>query len=302
MKRFAALLLCGLLLLPAGCAFAARQAAQEGNGYYDLYFRARNLEEAAGGDAIASESSGLRREEGQETQELAQQLIERLLAGPASEELASPFPAATGLLGLTVTGSHASVDLSRSYSVLSGVGLTMADYCITLTLTQLPEIQTVSITVGGQELAYRSTQSFGARDVLLSSTEDVVGTVDVTLYFLDENGSLTGEDRRLNLYEGDTQSERLLQALLAGPETKELTSVIPEDFSVQAVWLEEDTCYVNLPSSVLSSQEARNLPLVIQALARSLLSLDAVQSVRFLLDGEIVDNIGAAAVGQPFED
>ena len=83
-------------------------------------------------------------------------------------------------------GAYAKVDLSSNYRSLSGVALTLADYAITLTLTQLPQIAIVSITVRGQDLAYRDTQTFTARDVLLSSNEDVIGTVPATLYFLDE--------------------------------------------------------------------------------------------------------------------
>ena len=66
-------------------------------------------------------------------------------------------------------------------------------------------IAVVGITVRGQELAYRDTQTFTARDVLLSSNEDVIGTVPVTLYFLNEAGKLAPEERTLDLYEGDTQ-------------------------------------------------------------------------------------------------
>ena len=83
--------------------------------------------------------------------------------------------------------------------------LTLADQAITLTLTQLPDILSVQITVRGQELAYRSKQVFTARDVLVAPEGDVVGTAEVTLYFPDESGVLQPEERTLELYEGDTQ-------------------------------------------------------------------------------------------------
>ena len=99
-----------------------------------------------------------------------------LLKGPLNETLKSPIPSGTTLLSLKVEGTRAFVDLSLAYSTLSGVALTLADCAITLTLTQLPEILSVKITVRGQELAYRDRQVFTTRGVLLAPEEDVVGT------------------------------------------------------------------------------------------------------------------------------
>ena len=174
MKRVWLLLLCGLLLVTSGCAYAAAQMTED--SYYSLYFPVRDLDTANGGDAIQTVASQLSREDDrEEPRQLAEELLHQLLDGPGEDtSLRTPFPVGTVLQDLTVEGAHAWVDLSGAYGTLSGIALTMADYCITLTLTQLPEIRTVSITVRGQELAYRETQNFSARDVLLSSTEDVV--------------------------------------------------------------------------------------------------------------------------------
>ena len=114
----------------------------------------------------------------------------------------------------------------------------MADYAITLTLTQLPQIAVVNITVRGQELAYRDSQIFTARDVLLTSNEDVIDRVTVTLYFLDEAGDLAPEEQTLDLYEGDTQVSAVARALEVGPESRDLQAVQPEGFQGKSVWLE----------------------------------------------------------------
>jgi len=301
-RKLTAILLCAAVLFTSGCAMAAQQVmAQEDT--YDLYFQVRELDDASGGDAIGTESSPIEKRSGRPAEELAESMVTLLLDGPEDESLKSPFPTGTSLQSVTVEGSRAVVDLTMAYSTLSGVALTIADYCMTLTLTQLPEIQTVSITVGGQELAYRSTQSFSARDVLFSSTEDVVSTADVTLYFLNERGGLTGEERTLYLYEGDTLGETLVRTLMDGPEEKGLSSALPEGFTVQTVLVEEDVCYVNLSSSMLEElQEGTVLRPAIRALARSLLSLESVEAVRFLVNGEAVDSIGGVDVSQVIEN
>ena len=185
------------------------------------------------------------------------------------------------------------MDLSAAYSTLSGVGLSLADYAITLTLTQLPDVARVRITVAGRELDYRSRQVFLARDILTVPKEDVVGTVDASLYFVNGDGALTAEARTLNLYEGDTQVSAVVRALENGPETKGLSAVLPEGFKVRKVWLEEEICYVSLSSALLEGQlEPETLSQAVLALEQSLLSLDSVEEVRFLVDGELADTYG----------
>lgn len=152
----------------------------------------------------------------------------------------------------------------------------LADYAITLTLTQLPEISAVSVTVRGQPLAYRDRQIFTARDVLFSSNEDVIDTLNATLYFLDETGGLTPVEMTLDLYEGDTQAGAVVKALLEGTEEKDWLSAIPEGFQVTSVRLEESTCYVDLPTAALPGlPEEADLSLALRALRDSLLSLRA---------------------------
>ena len=207
----------------------------------------------------------------------------------------------TSLLSLEVSGGRALVDVSASYGSLSGVALTLADYAVTMTLTQVPEISSVKITVRGQELAYRNKQTFASRDVLLLPEEDVVGTVQAVLYFLDENGVLAPEERTLELYEGDTQVFAVARALENGPESKKLSAVLPEGFRVRSVWLEEDVCYVNLSSSQLETLAPEaDLQTAADSLARSLCSLDTVDEVRFLVDGEFGRWYGSVDISEPY--
>lgn len=295
--RGSVLLLWAGLLLALVCAACAPADSEAAENSYQLYFRQRDLSASSGGDVFQTEPVEL--EEGLTTQETAEALLKSLLEGPRDELLREILPASTALLSVEVEGSRALVDFSVPYSTLSGVRLTMADYAVTLTLTQLPEITSVKITVQGQELAYRDKQVFTARDVLLSSEEDVVGTVDAVLFFLNEEGGLTEERRTLDLYEGDTQAAAVIRALEGAPETKGLSTALPEGFRVRSVWQEEDTCYVNLSSVLL---DGLDLPLgtALRSLSQSLCSLEAVSEVRFLVDGEFEERYGSVDVSEPY--
>ena len=123
----------------------------------------------------------------------------------------------------------------------------------------------------------------------------------VTLYFLNEAGKLAPEERTLDLYEGDTQASAVIRALEVGPEDRSLQRAQPENFQVKSTWMEEDVCYVNLSSAQLETlPEDTDLTAALEALARSLCSLDTVVEVRFLVDGDFAAEYGGAEIGSPY--
>lgn len=300
-KRWMALLCCVLLIL--GCACLGTAEEEPAETPYILYFQERELQAAAGSGALRKVGARLTETAGMSDEEIAEILMIELLAGPVDETLKRTIPAGTTLSSLEVEGTRAYVDLSSTYGMLSGVALTLADQSIALTLTQLPGILSVKITVLGQELEYRDKQIFTGRDVLLAPEGDVVSTLETLLYFPDETGQLAAEERKLDLYEGDTQVGVVLRALENGPETKELQPVLPEGFRVRSAWLEESVCYVNLSGHLLESlPEDAALEPVLEALGRSFCGLDAVTETRFLVDGEYADDYGGVNIEKPYTE
>lgn len=293
----------GLLLLFLLSACSAR-APENGTGRYCLYFLDGGLTDgnwsaAAGEGALREENSAV--SPGGAPLETAEALLAELLRGPKSENLRPAIPAGTKLSSLDLRGSRASVDFTSPYASLSGVSLTLADYAVALTLTQIPEISLVQITVNGQPLAYRDRQLFTARDVLLAPEGDVVGTVEVRLYFPNANGELTPEERVLSLYEGDTQVEAVAQAAEGVPESRELSAAFPEGFrGVRSVRLEEATCFVNLSAALLEAVPGPALSTALYALDLSLCSLKNVKDVRYLVDGEFLDAYNGVQLTEPY--
>lgn len=294
-KRYLALLACVLLI--SSCAWRGTETESEAEAPYVLYFQERDLESAAGNGVLRREYADLRETEGLDSERIAKALVVELLEGPSDETLKRTIPAGTTLSSLRVEGTRVIVDLSSAYGLLSGIELTLADQSIALTLTQLPEILSVKITVQGEELAYRDRQIFTGRDVLLAPAGDVVGTVDAMLYFLNEEGALTAIRQTLDLYEGDTQTGAVIRAMESASEDKGLVSAFPEGFRTGAVWQEEDVCYVNLISKLaeLLPEDAR-IDLTLDALGQALCSLDSVKEVRFLVDGEYLPYYGSTPI------
>lgn len=288
MKRLLSLLLAALLLGMAVSCGAQEAQTPEGWALYYL----TDTEQCQGGDAIGAEYCALELPE--DPQRAAEQLLARYWQGPKDESLTSPLPTGLQLLSVTVQSGRVTVDVSGQYGTLSGVELTLADSCLTLTLTQLSGIYSVTILVRGRALEYRAEQVLRRRDVLLSTTEDLVGTVQATLWFADEStGVLRSAVTTIPVYEGKTRAESVLDALREPPEG--CVSPVPEDFAFLSVRLEEDVCYVNLSPAGLAALEGGEA-LLLTAAARSLCSLPQVSAVRYLLDGESALRYGAARI------
>ena len=283
MKRIIAIL-AALTLLLAACAAPAEETSPDD---YTLYYAAR-LDDASGEDAIRACGVRIAGGAAMLRTELAERLVAELLTQPEDAGLYTPFPNGTTLQKLTVAGGRATVDLSAQYARLSGVDLSLADYCLTLTLTQLDGIYAVHITANGRELPYRRTQLLTAADPLLSSSEDVLRPIDVSLYFLDlGTGELRAQQQTLALYEGQSRVSAVLDALVRGPEGDDtLRPLLGADFSILSSRTDEGTCYVNLSPLVPLSKDRALQPLVLESIGRTLLSLSGVTEVQFLLDGE----------------
>ena len=100
-------------------------------------------------------------------------LMNALLNGPMDEKLESPFPG-----GVTLENwrwdpeqkGNLQIRLSEQYSGLTDIGLTLADYCIVLTVSQLPGVATVEISSAGHSSNYRTHKIRSVDEVLLTDS------------------------------------------------------------------------------------------------------------------------------------
>ena len=293
-KRRMSLLASLLVLLTACSAPAGPEQGTEGVLVYYLLPE----EEARGADRIGARWESLALPEGADDLAKAQAVVERLMAGPGDESMYSPLPEGVELLGLELRDRTAYVDFSGEIRDLSGVELALADYCLTLSLTALDSVRAVTVTAQGRPLGQQPKQVFYERDVLLSDMGDVLQTVEVSLYFLNADGALAAEKRMLSLYEGQTLAEALVAALLEGPESRELLRAVPEGFAVNYVRVDSGVCYLSLPASSLAllPQDGQTQQMILWSLADSLYSIDSVEEIRLLADGEELKLFGSVPV------
>lgn len=294
MKRILALL-SSLVLLLSLCACTYGKDAADEDGYM-LWF-------AVARDSNRNDSAAVYREmrEWKETPS-AYGLIEALLRGPQSEDLYSPFPANVSLRFLIVEGKTVWVDLSEEYGSLSGIDLTLADYCIALTLCQLPEIENVKITVEGENFHNRNRQTLREGDVLLSGIEEEPDTFLAALYFPDSSGkALTVEYRQVVRTEDRDAVEIVMEELLYGPMEGGGSRSLPAGTRTRSLSVRDGICYVDLSREFVTNapQTAEEAGLTMYALINTLCVRSGVSQVQLLIEGEKVEYYGSVSVRTP---
>ncbi len=274
MKRWIPLL--ALLLLLAGCG---RQTAAE----CLIYYRTSEDDNAVTA-AVNGEECGLSVQRSE-----ISAALELLMANPTDVTLRSPFPAGTKVNGWTLEDGRLTVDFSEQYGKLYGIDLTLADYCVVLTMTQFEGVEEVALTVAGEEVPGRNQQVFRAEDVLLNGDEAQQVVLDVQLCFPLADGSGLGtEYREVRVGEDETPAEAVLQALCDGPTSKKMAAFLPAELGEVKLSVAEGICTVELDEAWQAAmpEDQRSLELTVYALVNSLAELDTVEKVEVLAAGQ----------------
>ena len=300
-KRITAALLAALLVM----SLAACGTQKTGLRLYYPADLSAKYKSVGGSDAITSVLVNWKKVTGDDRgrQQQAQYIMELLLGGCKANGFTSPVPIGTTVRSCTVTGGTVSVDLSGEYNQLMGIDRTIADYCITLSLMQLDGIYAVRLTVDGRLPEDRTNEVYTSGEVLLTSPEDIVRTVKVMLYYPNSGGTLTGEERRLTVYEGETVAQAVVKALAERPMDSYggLRQLLPEGFTALDARVEDGTCYLNLAGSVtaLLPEDNTEQEQMIQGLVDSLCSMEDVNQVQLMVDGEYQMMLGCVPISRP---
>lgn len=134
--------------------------------------------------------------------------------------------------------------------------------------------------------------------------------VEVTLYFANKEYVETGDEslekliaEKRTVEYGDTSlEETVVKELIKGPESEELSTIIPQSINLLGIEVADGTAFVNFSQEGLyggSMQEG----FTISQIVNSLLELDSVDRVQFLIDGEKAESLmGHISIMDPFEE
>jgi spore germination protein GerM len=239
--RPAAVLLAAALLLSAlltGCV-KPNPAENYQNPIFFYYCR-KDAEYASRTGALASEVRDLR-----DPDISIADILKLYFAGPKSEDMTSPFPENLRCEDVSLQDGIVQLHLSNEYSALTGVRLSLASACITMTLSQIDFVKGVQIRTDAGTLSEQGTEDFSVEDFLLQDDSSVNPEQTVTLYFADKgSGKLKAEKRTITYTRQEDLPELALKALFAGPSEPGLSQAIPEGTELVDVSVSGSLCTV----------------------------------------------------------
>ncbi len=195
-----------------------------------------------------------------------------------------------------------AVNLTNQYNELTVGKQLLLISTLVYTFTDLDFISDVEFfTENGTPLTNSGGNTVGSldtTDMLNNPTlvPEKVNRQNIVLYFSDGT-NLVEEERSIQVKQSQTLEYQIVEQLILGPYNSELQAVIPAETKIRDIKTEEDICYVNLSGEFISKTagDNNNNLLSVYSIVNSLTSLDNVNKVQFLIDGEKIAEIP----GQP---
>ena len=299
MNKRIGLALCLLLLLACvflpGCQAQEVLAPNQPDNIYFYYMR-QPLGYGEENGVIGAQSVDLR---GWDVDYL--QLMRLYLNEPTEAGLRMPIPGDVSVLSVTVDNGVATVTMSRNFSQLSGYNLTIAACCITKTLCQFEDIQTVRLRAQNAQLAGDEYLELSEDSAVLTDS-GIDEAVRVSLYFGDAGSRYLLEVmEQVDDVEEAELPAYLVQRLIDGLGINEMQPVLPEGTMLLDASVEDGTCTVDFSADFLLNmpetwQQER---ISIFSVVNTLTSLEQIDQVRILVDGDPVERYLYMDLSQP---
>ncbi len=288
-KALIFLLLTAQLLALFGCG--ARRSDPSGDVSVQFFYAVRDVDSLNLESAVESETRTL----GLNT---LQELLDRYLAGPESEELVSPFPADTQVRDILMEDGSLTLILSGEFFTLMGVEMSVAKCCMAKTVCAYADVPAVILSdeLGSIRMEVRPEHYLLDNDI--TQTEDE----SFAVYFSDsEHRYLIAETRAAILSENETETAYVMRQLFEGPESEQLLGVIPEDAELLSVKSEEGICILDFSRSFYQHElkDAREAYMTVYGIVNTLTSLPDIQAVQFLEEGEPAERYGMFSLSEP---
>ena len=218
-----------------------------------------------------------------------------LLTGFPERGLPAVFLPEIAYYGIFVRNETAvEINFKQGYAQMPDLQKGLCEAALVHTFAGFPGIDRIYLYEEGVPLSSLDrnlTFERKAGDVYLSfvdSTERVV-TQTETLYFFDERrGKLTAVRQNVSRPVYESRGRALLLALQKGPADPGLGSLLDGEITINDVRIRGGVCYVDFDHDFVKaySEKGANKFLLVYSIVNSLTSLEKVEYVQFLINGE----------------
>lgn len=231
-------------------------------------------------------------------EEQLKELLVCLSTEPEKLEYKAPFAMGFQVLGTMLEGGNLQIDVDAAYRELPPITEILVRAAVVRTLTQLPQVSLVMITVEGSPLLDKKENTVGWMNAeqFIDNDGNEINTYEearVRLYFADESGTkLIAADREKH-YSTNTPLERfVVEELIAGPSGR-IEGLFPSvnpGTKIVSVMTKDGICYVNLDETFLAVVNNVSTDVSVYAIVNSLVELSSVNKVQIMINGEVPSN------------
>ncbi len=220
------------------------------------------------------------------------ELLNTLATTPAKLEYKAPLNMGFQVQSVEINMGKVHLDVSESYNNLSVTTEVLVRAAIVRTLTQLSQINFVSITVNGNPLldSLGNIVTTMNRDQFVENDGNAINTyeeVKIKLYFANEAGDQLIAASRTKEYLTNISLEKLIvEELIKGPSREGLYPTINPSTKVASVTVRDGVCYVNLDETFLSQPYTVTADVTIYSITNSLVELSNVNRVQISINGD----------------
>ncbi len=290
MKGYISFLLLAFVLLECTGCGSGRTQTQEGIAV-SFYYLSCDAEQLETQETVTSETRYV-------TALSLRELLELYFVGPDSEELLSPFPTGTAIVDIQSSSDSLTLIMSEEFFTLSGIEMTIAGCCLCNTVCEYTGMDAV-ILVDAMETICMEVRP--EQFVTSSSLQENSGET-YTIYFADSDSRyLIAETREAILSENETAMAYLMRKLQDGPESSQLSGIIPEGTELLGISLDDGVCTLNFSQAFYDNRtdDTYGAYMTIYGITNTLTGLDDVEAVRFLIEGEPLESYGVFSLAEP---
>lgn len=234
--------------------------------------------------------------------EKLRELVDCLSTNPDKLEYKAPFGMGFQVLDMKLENGNLLIDVDAAYKELPVMTEVLVRAAVVRTLTQLPDVNLVMITVEGNQLYDKngSTVSWMSAEQFIDNDGNEINTYElarVRLYFAGESGTNLIAAVREKHYSTNVLMERfVVEELIAGPsgQIEGLYPSINPNTKIINVMTKDGICYVNLDENFLTVVNNVSTDVSIYSIVNSLVELSNINKVQILINGEVPSSFSAS--------
>lgn len=220
------------------------------------------------------------------------ELLTALATTPAKLEYKAPLGMGFQVQSVEINMGKVHLDMTEGYNDMSVTTEVLVRAAIVRTLTQLNQVNFVSITVNGNPLldSLGNIVSTMNRDQFVENDGNAINTyeeVKLKLYFANEAGDQLIAANRTKEYNTNIFLAKLIvEELIKGPSVEGLYPTINPSTKVASVTVRDGVCYVNLDETFLTQPYNVTADATIYSITNSLVELSDVNRVQISINGD----------------